>query len=925
VIKCYKVLILLFLGNILLWANTDTDLLIKQFKNSTDEGAEQILLEAQNLLDDMDLDPALEFSNELLNYTVKPVLKAKISNMIANKLNFSNELTEAQKYFELTLEVLERDPSFIETAAAYRGLASIYSDRLLYTESLDYYLEAEKIYSQLGEVENQADLLNNLGIVYENLSIYDEAVMNYFRSLMLYESIESQEGIANSYVNIGNIYQTMSNLDRALDFYKQALVIYRETDDDYGISNCLNNMGIIYDNLQDYHRALSYYQESLDLAIEMDDEIGIATTLNNIAIVYNELGEFRNSLDCYQKSLEKSRTLDDKWAIANTLSNLGELYIDYEDFQHGLDYLNQGLDISKEYNFTDLLMEGYNITAKYYSVIGDFEQAFLNYQNYVSIKDSLIANSSTRIAEIQNYYESQKHSREIELLSIKEDNHNMIRMILVVAALIFLIIIVILIIAYRKKNKEVIKRRTLEKNILKLASIVNQAEVSIILTDLNGEIQYVNRFFEKHTGYTLEDVHNLTPGILKAGFTDKEVYKELWETINTGQVWKGNFLNKKKNSDLFYEEAVIFPIKDEKGQLINFAAVKKDITEQLKAQHELQASELRFRMMAKKITDGLLILENFTFIYMNDKMEKITGYSLAEIKNMQIKTIIVERDRFRIARMMAKARQNPEQIKSFELWITTKSGEERCISCGSSYSKISDDKMEVYIIVSDITERKQSEEKLLRSLQEKEVLIKEIHHRVKNNMQVVSSLLQLQSRYITDPETLDLFRKSQSRVRSMSLIHEKLYRSEDLAHINFQDYIRKLSHYLMIFYSVDMIKIRVEYDIDDILLDINQAIPLGLITNELLSNCLKYAFSGRQEGLVTITLKKKDNIIKLSIVDNGVGIPDDFDLEGSDTLGLQLVRSLTEQLHGEFNYSNEDGTNFKLQFSESDPLSLTDN
>ncbi|MEZ2250531.1 PAS domain S-box protein [Microcoleus sp.] len=215
----------------------------------------------------------------------------------------------------------------------------------------------------------------------------------------------------------------------------------------------------------------------------------------------------------------------------------------------------------------------------------------------------------------------------------------------------------------------------------------------------------------------------------------------------------------------------------------------------------------------------------------------------------------------------------------------------------------------------DITDRKLAESKLLASLKDKEVLLKEIHHRVKNNLQIISSLLKLQSGYIKDREALTMFIDSYNRVRSMALIHEKLYQSQTLAKIDAADYIRNLTANLFQSYTVTDTQIQLHVEIDRIELDIDTAIPCGLIVNELVSNCLKYAFLGKINGHIHIKFVYHHSPEFLLMVrDDGVGLPSDFNIEESDSLGLQLVSNLSEQLGGELQIFSEAGTCFQITF-----------
>jgi PAS domain S-box-containing protein len=221
----------------------------------------------------------------------------------------------------------------------------------------------------------------------------------------------------------------------------------------------------------------------------------------------------------------------------------------------------------------------------------------------------------------------------------------------------------------------------------------------------------------------------------------------------------------------------------------------------------------------------------------------------------------------------------------------------------------------------DVTKRKQAEEKLKASLHEKEVLLKEIHHRVKNNLQVISSLLKLQAGYIKDSQILDILKESQNRVRAMALIHEKLYQSKDLAKTDFAEYIRNLTCDVARSYG-NPFNIRIEIDVTETRLSIDTAIPCGLIINELVSNALKYAFSSQKRHNainkinISFHVDPQENYI-LTIADNGIGLPKELDFRNTSSLGLQLVCTLIEQLKGSIELDQSNGTTFKCTFMDS--------
>ncbi|HME00080.1 MAG TPA: histidine kinase dimerization/phosphoacceptor domain -containing protein [Terriglobia bacterium] len=220
-------------------------------------------------------------------------------------------------------------------------------------------------------------------------------------------------------------------------------------------------------------------------------------------------------------------------------------------------------------------------------------------------------------------------------------------------------------------------------------------------------------------------------------------------------------------------------------------------------------------------------------------------------------------------------------------------------------------------VVQDITVRKQAQEAIRASLHQKELLLKEIHHRVKNNLQLISSLLTLQSGSVKDKDTLGVLRESQSRVRSLALIHQKLYSSSDLAKVDFGQYVASFVMELFRMYDVDPRRITSKLDLDNVSLDVDTAIPCGLILNELVVNCLKHAFKAGQmddgQGEISIELHAcEPGGFTLTVRDNGVGLPKDLDQSRTESLGLRLIGGLAEQLRGTIEHSSGPGAVFKL-------------
>lgn len=231
---------------------------------------------------------------------------------------------------------------------------------------------------------------------------------------------------------------------------------------------------------------------------------------------------------------------------------------------------------------------------------------------------------------------------------------------------------------------------------------------------------------------------------------------------------------------------------------------------------------------------------------------------------------------------------------------------------------------EVSIVAHDISEKKKSNDEIVESLKEKEVMLKEIHHRVKNNLQIISSILNLQSSFVHDENTLEILQESRNRIRSMAIIHENLYRTEDFSSINFADYLYNLVTNLIASYRIQE-EIHLESKVEEIDLILDQAIPCGLLVNELITNSLKYAWGTADEGTIRMELRQTGSRVTLIIADDGKGLPNNFEDMSSDTLGLQLVVTLVEQLDGELIVNDNNGTEYLINFDNHKTLANGEN
>jgi PAS domain S-box-containing protein len=311
--------------------------------------------------------------------------------------------------------------------------------------------------------------------------------------------------------------------------------------------------------------------------------------------------------------------------------------------------------------------------------------------------------------------------------------------------------------------------------------------------------------------------------------------------------------------------------------------------------------------------------ETLRIILFNQGAERTFGYSAAEMNGQTLDILLPERlsethkrhiDEFANSPIVARRMGERQEIRA-----RRKDGTE--FPAEASISKVQVGGHAMFtVILRDVTDRVLTEDRIRASLREKDALLKEIHHRVKNNLQVVSSLLGLQSRVVSDPETRKMFQESQNRIHSMALLHESLYQSHSLSQINFPEYIRQLAAHLFHSYGVAADRIHLRTDLDNLLLHLDAAMPCGLIINELVSNSLKYAFPDGRKGEIRIELREyADRTARLVVADNGVGLTADVDWVNTRSLGLRLVRTLAQQLNAKIEVNSSAGMEVRLAFA----------
>lgn len=468
----------------------------------------------------------------------------------------------------------------------------------------------------------------------------------------------------------------------------------------------------------------------------------------------------------------------------------------------------------------------------------------------------------------------------------------------------------------RKRTEE-----ALEASEERYRDLVEKAGIAILMDDLEGNFKYVNERYAELFGYSEMEMMVLSiRDVVFSGDMARVMRYHKNRIKGKKAPSRYEFRGIKRDGSIIYLEINAQPMKKE-GKIIGTRCYIWDITDRVLAEKAFRQSEEKYKTIAENVDVGIYRTTpstNGRFIEANPSLVKMFGY---KSKQDFIKVKVADLYHDPEGRSLFQKKMLEKGfVKNEEVLLRKKDGTPFLGSICAVVVKDERGKIKYFDgIVEDITERKAAEEKIKASLLEKEVLLREIHHRVKNNLQIISSLLNLQSRHIEDASALDMFKESRNRVRSMALVHEKLYRSEDLAKVDFCEYIRSLGSHLFMVYGVNSRSIELDVDVKDVFLDINTSIPCGLIINELISNSLKHAFRKRKQGLIRVTLRSQNNgKFRLVVSDDGVGLPKNLDVNQTESLGLQLVTMLIEQLQGKLIIDKNHGTSFEVIFKKLD-------
>ncbi|AFY75307.1 PAS domain S-box [Synechococcus sp. PCC 7502] len=457
----------------------------------------------------------------------------------------------------------------------------------------------------------------------------------------------------------------------------------------------------------------------------------------------------------------------------------------------------------------------------------------------------------------------------------------------------------------------------------KFRHIFEDSPIGINLVGLDGKYMQVNPAFCQMLGYEDSELRKLSvfevthPPNISA---EKDLMSKITRGVINQYHLEKIYITKERQ--LIRTSQTTATIRDARDNIRFLINMVEDISDRFKAAEDLRRSEERFRKIFEDSPIGMVLLGlDQKIVKTNKALNQMLGYSELDLVKQHLNALTHPDDQEVTNRLTHYLYQG--QISSYQL-------EQRCLAKNGlniwvklNTSVVKDQEhqqlLHVLIMIQDITREKESQKLIAHSLAEKELLLQEIHHRVKNNLHVIASLLELQARTSKDDYVINLFSESQNRIYSMALIHEQLCLSPQFEHIDFSEYLQKLVSNLFASYGVNPNLIQCVLEIKPITIGFQTALPCGLILNEIVSNSLKYAFIGCDRGEIQIRFSQQADILNLVISDNGVGLPPDLDWHRVNTLGLRLVKILARQLDASISLDRSNGTKFNLSFSAASP------
>ena len=650
------------------------------------------------------------------------------------------------------------------------------------------------------------------------------------------------------------------------------------------IADCQITEGMLNTATGNWTAGREHYLRALELYTSLENDNMIADAALKVGITYGVQSDYHQALEYFLQSLEANKNIGDRKRISDNLNNIGHCYKYLGDYEMALDYYNQSLAISEELKDTAGIAMMYNHLGIIFDYQGNYKMALDYYFKSLRLNEHLgiineIGALHGNIGIIYHYmgdYDLALEHQQKQLdLSVESQDHRGI------AA------------AYYNLGNIYESQGNLDKAI-------ENYKLGLETNETLGEKQGIaNGYFNLGNVYSRQQEYDLAKDIhLKALRMSEEIgYKKgvARSCYSLGHIY---LLTGRHSQALKYLHKSL-TLSEELGYPEISRPTAAELSE-IYSERKDYRKAYEYHLMFKTLDDSLSNADN---------VKKITRMEMQYDFDQQQQEVEFRQAQERLANQAELKRQKIMR-NSFIVGFGLVALLGFLIFRGYIQKKRANT-----LLAEQKEEIQTMNDRLMESLDEKEVLLKEIHHRVKNNLQIISSLLNLQSHNIEDETVKNAVKEGQSRVKSMALIHQTLYQSDRLARIEFQEYLEQLVGFLGSSYKGKGITTTIKAT--GITLDIDIAIPLGLIINELVSNAFKYAFDGSDEGEITVSISTQDKAgYLLRVSDNGKGLPRDLDINKSESLGLKLVKILTRQIKGELNVKSEKGAIFTISFRE---------
>ncbi len=630
------------------------------------------------------------------------------------------------------------------------------------------------------------------------------------------------------------------------------------------LGEALKNSALAYQYLNEYEKSLEYTDSAIVILKEIGDDKKLLSCEEIKGVTFLLQGNYNKALEILNSCAEKAKMMDDKYIYLTSLIQIGRIHMVKRNTNEALDYFDKSLKLANEFNDSILIGSIYHFTGVVYQSQQKFEQAIENYLKALHIYEEenmftkipyILVSLGSVLKETKNYNEAIGYYTDaLKYYQNTNDRWGMNQLYVYMGSIYF--DMNNLDSAWIFYNKSLNLSKAIEENSAECYALYKMGEILIHQKQFNEALEYLNMAFilTRQVGNN----HQLVNILYNMGICYLHMgnANRALKTLNNG-------LKLADSLDFMYERMILNKeISNANSELGHY---KKALA------HFQVYSELRDSIYQETAQKNLVEMEQK---YQSEKQKS----EISELKLDNIEQEVIIRKQ--------------KSIRNIFL-------------LGFLFAALTG-----YLFYRSYVSKRNANK-------EKEVLLKEIHHRVKNNLQIISSLLSIQSEYVTDNKISGAVQESQSRVQAMALIHQLLYQEKNLTKINFSDYLKQLTSSLASIYQKEGSNVDVAIDAADSWFTIETSIPLGLIITELISNCYKYAFQNGNEGKIGIMLQPvSEKKYSLTISDNGKGLPKGTDIHASNSMGLKLVNILTGQLNGHLRYEHNNGAVFNVEFSE---------